>query len=81
MRITGKLLKDDLGRRFACRECMNTKHTDSCIKIEAIDCVYHKPIYKIKDQIEEDKIEVVRDLNDSKPLEQPKTFIDDEVQE
>lgn len=80
MRLTGKLLVDtETGRQYACKECLNTNHLDSCVILEGIDTVYHRPLYKVQDAVDDDDFEIERELHNSGKFEHRKTMVDEDV--
>lgn len=66
VRVTGKLLRSDDGKGFACRECDNSDYPDDTIILETVDTEYVYPLNYVLNQIEKGELEVVRDLHNKK---------------
>lgn len=80
MRLTEKLLVDaESGRQYACKECLNTNHIDSCVKLVGIDTEYHRPLYKVQDRIDDGDFEIERDLHNRGSFGQKRELIDEDV--
>lgn len=81
MRITGKLLKNtDTGKEFAARECLNNRHKDNCLILEAVDTEYHHPRDYVENLVGDDgNLKVMRELHDKEYPHNRRMIVNDEI--